>query len=162
MTTARMKALDMFRIRIDEPVDLILSVVYPPLDRSLYQAQKGIENTRQILKKGGQMILLANCPNGVGNTAFYETMLKYDSPKQVVASLNRENYNFGDHKAVKFATMKQEGELFLVGNLTDGECKNGFSEKIDINHLEDQLRKASNEGKSIAVILDSGILVMTL
>lgn len=158
---ARLKALDMFCFRIDQPVDLVLSVVYPPLDRSLYQAQKGIENTRQILKKGGQMILLAHSPNGIGNTAFYETMLKFDNPTHVVENLTRENYNFGDHKAVKFATMKLEGELFLVGNLSERECKNVFAEYLDINHLEEHLRGVSKQGKTIAVVLDSGILVMT-
>ena len=143
-------------------MDLVLSVVYPPLDRSLYQAQKGTENTRQILKKGGQMILLARSPEGIGNTAFYETMLKFENPRQVVENLTRETYNFGDHKAVKFATMKLEGELFLVGNFSESECKNVFAEYLDINHLEEHLREFSKQGKSIAVVLDSGILVMTL
>ncbi|MCE7737570.1 MAG: DUF2088 domain-containing protein [Candidatus Heimdallarchaeota archaeon] len=159
---ARLKALDMFCLKVDKPVDLVLSVVYPPLDRSLYQAQKGIENTRQILKKGGQMILLAHSPNGIGNTAFYDTMLKFDNPTQVVENLTRETYNFGDHKAVKFATMKLEGDLFLIGNLSEGECKNVFAEYLDINHLEEHLRGFSKQGKSIAIVLDSGILVMTL
>ncbi|MHA2033111.1 MAG: lactate racemase domain-containing protein [Candidatus Kariarchaeaceae archaeon] len=159
---ARKRALELFRIRLEKPVDVVLSVVYPPLNRSLYQAQKGIENTRQILKEGGDMILLADCPEGVGNTAFYDTMLKYDSPNDIVNNLTREKYNFGDHKAVKFSTMRLKSNLFIVGNLTNRESKNVFAEKMEINYLQEYLRNASDIGKQIAVVLDSGILVMTL
>ncbi len=56
--------------KISEKYDVIVSFVQRPLNRSLYQAQKGIENTRQALKKGGTMVLVAECPEGIGNTTF--------------------------------------------------------------------------------------------
>lgn len=156
------KSYEMFCIKLDSPVDVVVSVVYPPLERSLYQAQKGIENTRQILKKGGEMILVAECKNGMGNDLFYQTISRFATPSEVISQINRENYSFGDHKAVKFSSMSMEAIVRLVGNISEQECKKLFAEKMEMSNLESHLRDLSNKGNKIAVILDSGVLVMTL
>jgi len=140
--------------------DVIVSIVYPPLDRSLYQAQKGIENTRQALKDGGEMILVANCEDGIGNSAFYETLKQFDTPSEIIGSIKQEEYQFGDHKVYKFATLAASSQLTFVGDLSLGQAKTVFGKSIRFDELEDYLNSLVQAGKKIALVLDSGSLVL--
>lgn len=144
--------------KVDEKVDVIVSVVYPPLDDNIYQAQKGIENTRSVLKEGGEMILFAMCEGGVGSNAFYDTISAFDNPDEVISAIKRENYKFGDHKVMKFATLVKNNKLSLVTELTDKEIKNIFAKRIEIEFLEYYLHELSSQNKSIILVLDSGTL----
>jgi nickel-dependent lactate racemase len=148
--------------KLDTAVDIVLSVIYPPLNKTLYQAQKGIENTRQVLKPGGEMILLASCEEGIGNSAFYDTLSQFETVEDVIHKLKQKNYSFGDHKAQKFATLAKDCTLTLATELADSICKQVFANRVDPKHLELYLHKLSQEGKSIAVVLDSGSLVLHL
>lgn len=148
-----------FTTQINHQFDLILSVVYPPLDRSLYQAQKGIENTRSALKKGGKMLLFAKCGEGIGNRAFYETIVQFDNPDEVLKSINIEQYKFGDHKVYKFATLAKQSELILITDLSEMETKNVFAQKLDVNQLQEYLFNL-DRSMDIAVVLDSGTMVL--
>ena len=64
------------------------------------------------------MILVAACHEGIGNSAFYETLKQFDTPDGVLQAITRENYKFGDHKAYKFASLAKESKITLVGELT--------------------------------------------
>ncbi|MCY3413648.1 MAG: DUF2088 domain-containing protein [Candidatus Heimdallarchaeota archaeon] len=148
--------------KIKEPVDVLVSFVFPPLNRSLYQAQKGIENTRAVLKSGGSMILVAQCPEGLGNDLFYQTMTKYTTPDEVISSLSRDQYNFGDHKAMKFATLARDHSFFLVSDLSSKRTQQVFGQRLSMYELEDELRKASGLGKSILIVLDGAMNTLVL
>ncbi len=151
-------SLSIFAHKADVEYDIIISIVNPPLDRSLYQAQKGLENVRGALKKGGTIILVARCTEGIGNDAFYTTLKKYDTVDGVIVSLNRENYRFGDHKAHKFATLAKYSKLFILSDLTVEETENVFAKKISLEEVNELL--ASTEDKNVALVLDSGITVL--
>ncbi|MHA2089246.1 MAG: lactate racemase domain-containing protein [Candidatus Kariarchaeaceae archaeon] len=155
-------SMKLFSKTLEQQVDVIVSIIYPPLDKNLYQAQKGIENTRQALVKNGEMILVASCQDGIGNDRFYQTLTRYKEPNEVLTSLNKENYQFGDHKAYKFASLADNHKLTLVGNLTENECKTVFASYLPPKLLEDYIRKLDEEGKSIVIALDTGSLVLQL
>jgi nickel-dependent lactate racemase len=129
------------------------------LNRSLYQAQKGIENTRSALKDGGTIILLADCIEGIGNTAFYNTIKSFTDIKLILEKITQKEYRFGDHKVYKFATLAMNSELILISNLTVEETKNVFATKMDINYLQEYLFELSPKSE-IAVVLDAGTTVL--
>ncbi len=146
--------------QLKNKVDVVVSVVYPPLDDNLYQAQKGIENTRSVLKEGGEMILFAMCEGGIGNTAFYDTILTFDNPDDIISSIKREKYKFGDHKVKKFATLAKNNKFSLITELSDKEIKSVFGNRIEIERLEHYLNELSDKNKSIIIVLDSGTLAL--
>ncbi len=148
-------------IKAENQYDVILSIVHPPLDRSLYQAQKGIENTRQILKDGGEMILYAQCYEGIGDQAFYDTLKRFNQVDGVLANITRENYRFGDHKAYKFASIAKDCTLSIVSELPENQVKKVFGKNLQIDMLETHLENLAKEGNRIAVVKDSGTLVVT-
>ncbi len=103
------------------PVDLVVSQVEPPLDRSLYQADKGIKNVEAAVRRGGAIVLEAACLRGVGIDRFVrllERAATLEAARRVVAE---EGYRLGDHKAVRLRALTDPAARDVaVGAITPG------------------------------------------
>lgn len=56
---------------IDEPADLVItSAAGFPLDLTFYQSVKGITAATHLAKPGGRILLIAECPEGMGSAEF--------------------------------------------------------------------------------------------
>ena len=109
----------LYAIPVEEKADIIVASVTPPLDGSLYQAHKAIENTRQVLKDDGILILVAPCQNGVGdNPGFVEILSESESPKAAMA-FAEENYQLGYHKVARLAELMEKAQLWAVSELSE-------------------------------------------
>ena len=53
-------------VEIDEPYDIVIGAIHPPLDLSLYQAMKGWELPMAGVRDGGVLVMTAPCREGVG------------------------------------------------------------------------------------------------
>ena len=87
------------------PVDLVIAEMDPPLDRDLYQADKGIKNTEFVVRDGGVILLEAPCAHGVGISHFVDLMKSAPSYEAALALVNERGYSLGDHKAVKLRNL---------------------------------------------------------
>jgi nickel-dependent lactate racemase len=68
---------------LDSPVDAVITTAAGyPLDLTFYQAVKGITAASHIVKRGGKILLLAACEEGVGGPEFAR-MLAEGSPDHV-------------------------------------------------------------------------------
>lgn len=141
--------------------DMVIAHVVGPISRSLYQAQKGLENTRQAVKNGGTMVLIAQCPEGIGNSAFFETIKKFGNPADVVSNLKRESYKFGDHKASKFASLAIETNLYICSSLSGEITSKVFATKIAMEELENLIKEYVSFNKSVLYVYDAGNMVVT-
>jgi len=139
--------------------DIIVAVVRPPLDEDLYQAQKGIENCRNVLKKGGIMILTAACPGGIGKNEFFTLLSSCKTPEEVFVRI-RNSYKLGYHKAAKLADFLAEYQLWMVTDIPAEQL-----EKISVrkfNSVTAALQEAVKQKGSEAKVLinqDAGIFV---
>lgn len=94
-----------FGHRVDRPLDVIVARVEAPLDRDLYQADKGIKNTEAAARDGGLLILEAACRQGIGIRHFVELLERaptYSAALDVVAA---RGYRLGDHKAARLRAL---------------------------------------------------------
>lgn len=87
--------------RLESPVDLVVARVEPPLDRTLYQADKGIKNVEEVVADGGVILLEASCAEGVGADRFLRLLERTRSEGEGLAFVDRDGYVLGDHKAVR-------------------------------------------------------------
>jgi len=90
-----------FARQVPAPLDLVVSRVAPPLDRSLYQADKGIKNVEGAVRDGGVILLDAACHDGLGIDRFVRLLERAPDHASVLALVRREGYALGDHKAVR-------------------------------------------------------------
>jgi nickel-dependent lactate racemase len=63
-----------------------------PLDRDLYQAVKGMAAAELVVKKGGVIIILSECIDGIGrgHESFYDLMSSAENPDQVLGRIEKE------------------------------------------------------------------------
>ena len=103
------------------PTDkLIVSCGGYPNDESLYTAQRALELSKFGIKKGGEILFLAGCGNGLGPEKsvnnFYNP-LREDITK-ILSKLN-EKYIMYSHKTYKFARLiEQMDQIFMVSELS--------------------------------------------
>jgi len=94
-----------FTHAVDRPLDLIVARVGAPLDRDLYQADKGIKNTETAVKDGGLLVLDAECAKGVGIDHFVTLLQTAPSYVEAMMIVQQRGYRLGDHKAVKLRAL---------------------------------------------------------
>ncbi len=67
---------------LDEKADAVITTGGgAPLDRTFYQACKGIISAARMVKPGGTILLAARCENGAGSAHFEEILTKAGSPE---------------------------------------------------------------------------------
>ncbi len=103
--------------------DLVIARVAPPLDKNLYQADKGIKNVETAVRDGGVILLEAACAEGVGPDRFMMLMEQAATYQEALKAVESEGYRLGDHKAVRLRALSQERGVRL------GIVSSGLSER---------------------------------
>jgi len=110
---------EMYRITVDRRADiLVVSAGGHPADMNLYQAYKALDNSLDAVKRGGVIILVAECPEGHGNQVFYDWMTRLGDLKNVEHEIKR-NFVMGGHKAYYLLKALQNHQIILVSSLPD-------------------------------------------
>lgn len=110
---------EMYRITVDRRADIIVvSAGGHPADMNLYQAYKAVDNALDAVKRGGVIILVAECPEGHGNQVFYDWMTRLGDLKNVEREIKR-NFVLGGHKAYYLLKALQNHQIILVSSLPD-------------------------------------------
>lgn len=104
---------------VPAPVDLVVARVAPPLDRSLYQADKGIKNTEAAVRNAGVLVLEAPCLRGIGLDRFVELLRTAPSYATAVSAVRSRGYRLGDHKAVRLRALT-DARRVNIALVTDG------------------------------------------
>jgi nickel-dependent lactate racemase len=132
---------EMYKVPIERRADVVL--VSPgghPFDINLYQAYKGVDNALDAVKRGGVMVLVAECPEGHGHDVFYEWMTKFKDAKQMEKEIKK-RFRLGGHKAYYLLKAVQKAEIILVSAMPDYLAQNVFKLKT-ARAINDALRDA--------------------
>jgi nickel-dependent lactate racemase len=144
--------------KIESKADVLVAIVNAPLDIDLYQAQKAIENVKSALKDEGILILVAKCPDGIGNRAFYDIL----SSKQDVFKTVKEKYTFGGHKALKIAELLQRAHIFAVTGLPPKMLQDiGINPFLDVQKAMDEAKRLKGADARVVLVNDAGVTVPT-
>lgn len=120
---------EMYRVQVDRKADIV--VVSPgghPADVNLFQAYKGVDNALEVVKRGGVIILVAECPEGHGNQVFYDWMVKFKDLKAVEREIKR-RFVLGGHKAYYLMKALRKVQIILVSSMPDYYASNVFKLK---------------------------------
>jgi nickel-dependent lactate racemase len=132
---------EIYLVEVDRRADIV--VVSPggyPADINLYQAYKALDNALEVVKRGGVIILVAECPEGHGNQVFYDWMMKFEDLKGAEREIKR-NFELGGHKAYYLLKALQNHQIMLVSSLPDYYATNIFRLKTS-RAVNDALREA--------------------
>ncbi|MCP4177519.1 MAG: DUF2088 domain-containing protein [bacterium] len=137
--------------KFEKKFDRIISFVQPPLDRNLYQSQKATENTRNVLKDGGTLVLVSQCSDGKETSAFFKKLEKIGSYNNILNTLSFEKYELGDHKAYKLAKIAESVNVLYIGGLAEDVVSTAYMKKISIADFTDLYKKWKSNGDDILI-----------
>jgi nickel-dependent lactate racemase len=142
---------EMYRVIVDRKADIVVvSSGGNPADLNLFQAYKGVDNALKVVKRGGVIVLVAECPESHGNQVFYDWMVKFGDLKAVEREIKR-NFVLGGHRAYYLLEALQNHKIILVSSMPDYYATNIFKLKT-ARAINDALNEAFNiAGKNAKV-----------
>lgn len=112
-----------------------------PKDINLYQAQKALAHIEPLVKPGGVIVLLAECPEGIGDEKFQwwiresaarecsttekasTTAGSAMTPESILDRFREDGFQLGVHKAFLLARTMAKAKVFLVSSLPESLAK---------------------------------------
>ena len=109
----------MYRKPIAARADIVIvSQGGAPKDLNLYQTQKALDNAKHAVKKGGAIILIGSCREGLGSKVFEEWLLNAPTAHSMIERIGRD-FQLGGHKAAAIAMVLENAEIYLVSDMDD-------------------------------------------
>jgi len=128
-----------FQVKLEDRADLVIaSAGGHPKDINLYQAYKGVYNAMRAVRDGGVVVLVAACPDGIGNEVFTDWIMRSGSPADVLAIFKEEGFKLGGHKAVYLARDLNRASIHLYSEMDDRLVERFFL--TPIKDLQDVIR----------------------
>jgi nickel-dependent lactate racemase len=157
-------ANEIFCVPLKEKGNIVITAAPPPMDVDLYQSQKALENGKLALEKNGIIILVSQCPGGVGDKTFLDLLSRANSPNEVLKFMD-EGYKLGYHKAAKIAELATRSDIWAVTSLDENIVKKAFMKPyLDIQiALDDAVETIKKRGiKPKIVVMPFGSLTVPL
>ncbi|MAT39971.1 MAG: hypothetical protein CL946_10250 [Ectothiorhodospiraceae bacterium] len=107
---------ELYAVEVESEADVVVvSAGGYPKDINLIQSHKTLQRASYALKKGGTLICLAECRDGIGNPAFLEWFAHPSFPEMRKAVLN--NYKMNAHTAVSLRQKAEDFTILFVSSL---------------------------------------------
>jgi len=151
---------DTMQVKVNEFADI--SIVSPggyPRDINLWQSQKAIASAELITQKGGIIILVAQCKEGIGeeHLNWQKLLVESKGPEDAIERFEREGYDDGNAKAFCFARALRDYRLMVVSDCLDDHLMSRmYMEKY--NDINEALKIAISDTKrapKVAVLTDA-------
>ncbi len=116
----------MYRKPIPQRADIVLvSQGGAPKDANLYQTQKALDNAKHAVKKGGTMIVIGACNEGLGSAKFEEWLTGSPTAHFMVERIGRD-FQLGGHKAAAIGMVLENAQIDLVSEMDDDFVRSIF------------------------------------
>lgn len=109
---------------------VIVSQGGAPKDLNLYQTQKALDNAKHAVKKGGVIILVGVCQEGLGERVFEDWINRAQTPDDLIEWV-RTDFKLGGHKAAAIAMVLKNADIYLVSKMEPELVRNSFLTPFD-------------------------------
>lgn len=125
-----------------------------PKDINFIQSHKAIENSAKFVKDGGTLIVLAECPDGVGSKTF---MPWFDTGgwERAFKRLS-ENYEGNGGTALSMMAKLQRINILVVTELGETVCERIGFERVAMDHAKTLIKQSTG---SVAAIPNADLVV---
>lgn len=140
------------RVKINTLYDVVLaSAGGYPKDINLYQGQKAMTHASLFCKPGGVIILVAECREGVGSSAYLDFMHGLGNVTEVLDKFTAMDFRVGPHKAYQVAKILQKQQVYLFSSIASEIVRSLFLHPLsDTNSIVELISGMS--GKSLVVL----------
>ncbi len=145
---------------VEQPFDIVItSNGGYPLDQNLYQTVKGMTAAAQIVRKGGTILTVSECRDGLPAHGNYGTLLQMrNSPSALLDLINTPDFTMHDQWQVqKQALVQLEAEVYLHSSLPDEVVQMAkLTPAPNLQHTLDQLIEQYGGSAARVAILPEG------
>jgi nickel-dependent lactate racemase len=107
----------MYRVAIPERADIVIvSQGGAPKDANLYQTQKALDNAKHAVRKGGTIIVIGSCREGLGSARFEEWLVNAPTAHSMIERIEKD-FQLGGHKAAAIAMVLENASIDLVSDM---------------------------------------------
>lgn len=145
-----------YLVNLPEEPEVVVAVAPRQMGIDLYQAQKALEAAKLVTRKGGVIILVAPCWDGIGPRNFYDLLTS--GPTEEVKRRIWEDYRLGYHKAAKLIEALENYRVMAVTNLDDLVLRRiGIEPFRSVQEAVDEA--LSSVGGGVAVLPEASVCV---
>lgn len=135
-------------VKVDSPGDMVMPCCPYPTDSNLYQAIYGAAVTVKvadpILKPNGVIILVAHCPEGLGDESFSKLIMEHQKPDEILKTLSKQDSTqLGQWGGQLWADLLNYATIIMV---SEGGIPEEYFEKTPMKHAS-SLQEAWQMGK---------------
>jgi nickel-dependent lactate racemase len=157
------QAKNIFQVPTQDNYDLVILVLYPPLDQNFYQSHKAIENSRLVMSKNTSILLISPCNMGIGPEKFLEPLYSFyneDISYKEFFQYIKTNYELGYHKSAKLVEISLKNKLYIKSEIKlDSTLSKIITPVNNINDYFNNLLAKNEYFKKVLVVLDAGVTV---
>lgn len=116
-----------FVLDIQGCYEVVVAVAPHPMDCSFYQTNKAIQGGAPAVKDGGILIVVSECPFGLGeNQTVYDMLAASGSPAEALRRADQEDYRLGMQQATRIASILERAQIWAVTSLDDAHVRAMF------------------------------------
>jgi lactate racemase len=144
-------------VPVDAPFDIVIgSNSGYPLDLNVYQSVKGMSAAAQVVKKGGSIIIAADCWDGLpDNSSYAKLMSEYSTTDEMLKAIRTRGFRRPEMwQAHIQALIAQRASIYFYSkNLTAEQLRIAHLNPCnDIENTVNELIKKSNREVTIAIL----------
>jgi nickel-dependent lactate racemase len=148
---------------VDQPFDIVITTnAGYPLDQNLYQTVKGMSAAAQIVLKGGSIISISECSDGVPSHGNYGKILQMrDTPQELVEMICDPGFSMFDQwQVLAQALVQLKADCHLFSRLEEATVRR--AKLIPIQSVEKTLTRLMSKygsGNRVAVMPQGPLVI---
>jgi nickel-dependent lactate racemase len=140
---------------------VIVSAGGYPKDRTFFNGHKVLNNAVSAVRKGGSIILLAECIDGVGNPEFERYML--DNNLEELLRYPEAKIEVGGHRAFQTSRLLQDYKVYVISELDSALLSQmNFTPVKDIDSAISRVKKDHGQDLKIYIVPDGQSVLATV
>ncbi|MGA1871301.1 MAG: nickel-dependent lactate racemase [bacterium] len=129
-----------------------------PMDKSLYHTQRTITTAVKLIKKGGTIVVFAECSEGIGNSVYKEWLSRFTLSE--LLAMRKEQIILGGHSAYLTARNLTHCDIILFSELSEQDTNQlHFIKLFDLSEIQRFIEVKHGKDYS-AYILPCGSLIL--
>ena len=150
-----------FVLEIDRRYEVVVAVAPHPMDCNLYQTNKAIQSGALALKDGGVLIVVSECPFGLGeNQTLFDMLAAAESPSDALARADLEEYKLRVQQATRIASILERAQIWAVTSLRDQDVRAMFMTPFaDVQSAVDAALSQQGPGAQVLFLKEASITV---
>ena len=143
----------LYAVQIPERADIVVvSQGGAPKDLNLYQTQKALDNAKHAVKKGGVIVLVGSCREGLGEKVFEEWLTAAPTAHSLIERIRTE-FRLGGHKAAAIAMVLENADIYLVSELAPDFVESLFMQPCaSVQEAFDKAMEKQGENATVLVM----------